>query len=431
MTAPADARLLRRATFAVAAQVAAAVAVAVVLVSALAFSLTIRAEHAAEERTVRTVTLAADADLTGTDGVVLLRRTADGSIHASPGTPVAVLQLDPARLRPGRGNAEAGGRHFEVYVVNGPGGTRTAGLLDVTAREESGERLILSVAIAGVLGIVAGALLGALLGRRAVRPLAHALAMQRRFVADASHELRTPLTVLHTRAELIRRRLARASGPVDERMSAEITQLAVDTKALGEVVEDLLLSAELQDQPSRGAPIDAGDLVTELVASLAAHAGTLQVALDADVGSGDLTVTGVRSSLRRALAALVDNALAHVSAGGAVTVAARRDGKHVRLIVADDGEGLDPADAARLLERFARGEQRREQPGRRFGLGLALVSDVVHAHGGRLDIDGRPGAGATFTIALPAAGRLEARPATVDPPTTAAPPVMRSGGASG
>ena len=116
----------------------------------------------------------------------------------------------------------------------------------------------------------------------------------------------------------------------------------------------------------------------------------------------DLVVTGVRSSLRRALAALADNALAHVSAGGTVTVAARRDGAYVCLIVTDDGEGLDPADAARLLERFARGEPRRSQPGRRFGLGLALVSDVVHAHRGRLHIDGRPGTGATFTIALPA-----------------------------
>jgi len=397
-----DARLLRRATLAVAGQVAAAVAATVVLVSVLAFSLTIRSEHAAEERTVRTVTRAAGPDLTGTDGVVLLRRAADGSIRTSPGTPVAVQRLDPDRLHPGRGNAEAGGRHFEVYVIDAADGSRTAGLLDVTAREESGERLIASVAVAGVIGIVAGALLGALLGHRAVRPLARALAMQRRFVADASHELRTPLTVLHTRAELIGRRLARAGRPVDERVSADIAQLAADTKALGEVVEDLLLSAELQHQPSRGTPIDAGELVRELVASLAAHAETLHVTLCADVAAEDLVVAGVRSSLRRALAALIDNALAHVSAGGTVTVAAHRDGPDVCLTVTDDGDGLDPDDAARLLERFARGQPRREQPGRRFGLGLALVSDVVHAHRGRLDIDGRPGTGATFTIALPA-----------------------------
>jgi len=402
VTAAPDGRLLRRATLAVAAQVAAAVAAAVVLVSVLAFSLTIRSEHAAEERTVRTVTLAADNELIGTDGVVLLRRSAGGSTRTSAGTPAAVERLDPARLRPGRGNADVGGRHFEVYVIDAADGTRTAGFLDVTAREESGERLVASVAVAGVIGIVTAALFGALLGHRAVRPLARALAMQRRFVADASHELRTPLTVLHTRAELIRRRLARSAGPVDERVSADVAQLAADTKALGEVVEDLLRSAELQHQPWRGVAIDAGELVGELVTSLSAHADTLNVTLRADVSPEALVVTGVRSSLRRALAALADNALAHVTAGGTVTVAARRDGAEVCLTVTDDGEGLDPADAARLLERFARGEPRRSQPGRRFGLGLALVSDVVHAHRGRLHIDGRPGTGATFTIALPA-----------------------------
>src|SRR6185312_7428485 len=98
----------------------------------------------------------------------------------------------------------------------------------------------------GLVGIVAAAVAGAFLGRRAVRPLARALSLQRRFVADASHELRTPLAVLHTRAELIRRRLDRASPARDDRLRADVVQLAADTRALGEVVEDLLLSAELQ-----------------------------------------------------------------------------------------------------------------------------------------------------------------------------------------
>src|SRR5262249_35733524 len=161
-----------------------------------------QAEHLAEERTVRAVTLAAGDDLVTTDGVVLLRRSPTGAVRASAGAPPALLRLDLSELRRGRGNASAGGRHFEVYVVDGADGTRTAGLLDVTAREESGERLVRSLLIAGLTGIVAAALAGAYLGRRAVRPLARALSLQRRFVADASHELRTPLAVLHTRAEL-------------------------------------------------------------------------------------------------------------------------------------------------------------------------------------------------------------------------------------
>jgi two-component system, OmpR family, sensor kinase len=115
-------------------------------------------------------------------------------------------------------------------------------------------------------------------------------------------------------------------------------------------------------------------------------------------------VAGVRSALHRAVGALVDNALAHNGTGGHVTVGVRRRGDKVVLTVADDGEGLDPEVTDTLLHRFGRGEQSAGH-GRRFGLGLALVREVVEAHRGRLEIDGRPGVGATVTIVLPAQER--------------------------
>ena len=67
-------------------------------------------------------------------------------------------------------------------------------------------RLLLSLGIAELAGIVASIAVVTLLTRRSIRPLAEALALQRRFVADASHELRAPLTVLHTRIQLLARR---------------------------------------------------------------------------------------------------------------------------------------------------------------------------------------------------------------------------------
>jgi signal transduction histidine kinase len=72
----------------------------------------------------------------------------------------------------------------------------------------------------------------------------------------------------------------------------------------------------------------------------------------------------------------------------------------VLVAVADDGEGIDPHQARDLARRFARGTAR--DGGRRFGLGLALVDEVARVHGGRLDVDGAPGHGATFTLHLPA-----------------------------
>ncbi len=398
--------LVRRATLAAAIQLAVAVAVTLVLVAGLAFWLTIRAEHDAEERTVRAVTEASGSQLHGINGVVLLSRRADGVRDASPGTPAALQRLDVTHLLAGWSDARIDGRDYEVYVIDRPDGSRTVGLLDVTLRNQSAWRLAKSLLVAGVLGVAVAALLGGLLGRRAARPIAQALDLQRRFVTDASHELRTPLAILHTRAQLIQRRLARQAQPADERLSADVAQLAADTRALGEVVEDLLLSAELEHQSARdGVAVDPADLVNGLVASFAPYAEERGITLRAVVSSGGSTVTGVPSSLRRAVGALLDNAFSHVSAGGTVTVsveeAAGAGGDVVSVAVADDGDGLDPADSDRLLDRFARGEHSGDAS-RRFGLGLALVREVVEAHGGQLYIGGQPGRGACFTIVLPA-----------------------------
>jgi signal transduction histidine kinase len=102
--------------------------------------------------------------------------------------------------------------------------------------------------------------------------------------------------------------------------------------------------------------------------------------------------------LRRAIGALVDNALAH-AVGGHVEVELVRDGRHVVCMVRDDGVGLEPDEASRIFDRFARGSL---GEGRRFGLGLALVHETVEAHGGTVDAEGSPGQGARFTVRLPA-----------------------------
>ncbi|MFJ8582296.1 sensor histidine kinase [Micromonospora sp. NPDC093277] len=401
-----DALLLRRAGLAIAAQIAAAVAATLLVVGLLAYSLTIRAEHTAEERAVREAAVAARDVTDPGGGVVLIEELPDGQVRASDDASADLRRLNPRDLSVGLSPARIGSQDYEVFVVDHPDGRRVVGMLDVTQRRQSGKRLTTSLLWAGVVGVAGAALLGILLGRRAVRPLGRALVLQRRFVADASHELRTPLAVLHTRAQLIARRLSDAGHggrrPADDRLDEHIRQLTADTRALGEVVEDLLLSAELQRKPEAGEPVDVGELVCDLVRSVRPHADERGLVLHVEISDRQpLLVLGVRSSLRRALAALVDNALGHNHPGGTVTIHANRRKHWVDLTVEDDGDGLDPAQAEQLLKRFARGPQA-SGGGRRFGLGLALVREVLHAHRGSLTIEGRPGEGARFTMTLPA-----------------------------
>jgi two-component system OmpR family sensor kinase len=173
------------------------------------------------------------------------------------------------------------------------------------------------------------------------------------------------------------------------------------TRRLGEIVDELLLSARLADDPAGPLhePVDMTGLVEATVATEADRAAEQDVKLVFEGPDAPLLVTGIESALRRVVAELLSNSLAHTPAGGRITVGLGLDGEVV-LSVADTGDGFDPADAARLFDRFHRGAGAGE---RRFGIGLALLREVVTGHGGTITAEGRPGAGATFTVRLPAA----------------------------
>ena len=186
---------------------------------------------------------------------------------------------------------------------------------------------------------------------------------------------------------------------------AESQALVADTRRLAEVVDDLLLSASLANQPSRGETVDLVALARAAVDAAGPYAAEHGVQISGPgPGESPVTVMGAPGPLRRVLDALIDNAVAHTLAGGHVTVRVTAASK-VTVQVVDDGTGIDPAVAPRLFDRFAHG------PGtagrRHFGLGLALVREVVQAHHGSVDAGPTPGGGATFTVTLP---RTEAHP---------------------
>ena len=241
--------------------------------------------------------------------------------------------------------------------------------------------------IAGAVGIVIAGAVGYFSARRAVRPLGDALALQRRFVADAGHELRTPLTVLHTRAQLLARRL-----PRDDPARAVAEQLLGDSRMLSEI-------------------IDARKVVDEALTTMRLLADQSEINLPEDPAAGDgaVAVRGSRTALRRAVIGLVDNAIGHLQPGGTIWVRARTDNGWVEITVADNGSGLQTADTDGLTERFARGrdvhpvESSRPIGNQRYGLGLALVREIAVSHGGTFNLQNRPDGGAVATIRIPSA----------------------------
>ena len=262
-------------------------------------------------------------------------------------------------------------------------------------------------------GLVLAAGVGTWLGRRALRPLAAALALQRRFVADAGHELRTPVTLLHTRAQLARRRL-RAAAPDGGggELAADLDGVVVDAARLGAILEDLLLAADPTGDRVRE-DVDLVAVAADVVAAGVATAVARGVHLSGPAGAAPVVVAGSPVALRRAVTALVDNAVRH--AASAVTVSARRRGAHADLEVIDDGPGVAADAAPHMFERFARGRTEPETGPRRYGIGLALVNEIATAHGGTVVLLPDRATGAALRMRLPArdAAPQDPRPAGV------------------
>jgi signal transduction histidine kinase len=394
-----DVRLLGRAALQVAVWTLAAVSALVLTMAGAVLVVDERQQHQQADQVARTAWAGTDDIGDPPAQTWLIVVTASGRRRSTPGAPAAVVGLDPNALKDGIVRTVRDDRELVIYTGDRDIG-RVSAAYDMSSRELEERRLQISLAIAALLGVVGAGAVGALIGRRAVRPLGQALVLQRRFVADASHELRTPLSVLLLRTQLLRRHLDPSLPP--ERLQ-EMDRLVHDTKALGDVVNDLLLSLELQHRPQDGQGVDLGALSKDVVDSMqplaAQHSVDLSVRHPLGPGTGSAMVNGAAAALRRAIASLIDNAIAHTPPGGRVQVTVTAATTQVRIIVTDDGEGLDPADTQRLVERFSRGTPTGD--GRRFGLGLSLVDEVARAHAGTLTVDGEPGVGAQFTLTFP------------------------------
>jgi two-component system OmpR family sensor kinase len=391
---------VRTASRSIALRVGATTAIVVLLAILAAGFVYDRQQHASILDRVTVAASTADDSVDAPPGLWIIERSASGTTTTA-GTPASIVAGAAGLNGAGEDvvsttSVEADGATWPAAVTHRDGRTFVA-VYDMRVHDSEEERLYTATAVAGTLGVVLAALTGLLAGRRAVRPLAQALELQRQFVADASHELRTPLSVISIRAQMLRRHLA----PHDEAIRTQVDQLVADTKVMGDVVSDLLLSAQLEQS---GAATDAVNLVEvaeEVARSLEPYAAEAGAALTWPVASQrrPVVVEGVATSLRRAVLALVDNAISHSPVGGGVEVTVEQDDAWASVRVADHGSGVDPDDVARLTQRFAR--DRPSDGSRRVGLGLALVTQIVRSHGGRLDVLATEGGGATFAVVLP------------------------------
>jgi two-component system OmpR family sensor kinase len=217
----------------------------------------------------------------------------------------------------------------------------------------------------------------------------------RRFVADASHELRTPLTSIRGYAELFRR--GAAERPDD--LAKAMRRIEEESSRMSVLVDDLLLLARLdQGRPLERAPVDLTRVAADAVDDARASSPGRSITLDAPER---LVVEGDDLRLRQVAANLLSNATQHTPPDAAVEVRVRAEDGQAVLEVADHGTGLDADQAARIFERFYRGDPSRTRAGGGTGLGLSIVAAIAEAHDGRATIDTAPGRGTCVRVVVP------------------------------
>ena len=398
---------MRRAAVRLGLQTGIAVAVVVVALVGVALAVVLRSQHASAVDLVTQTVRHADDVTDPPAGAWLTIRTPQ-KLASTKGIPVGFPDTAALDAASGGGpgtatTVEVDGKEYLVFT-EARGSAVVQGVLDLAPDHAERDRLVGALLVSGLLGLVLAAAAGAFLASRAMKPLASALALQRRFVADASHELRTPLTLLSTRAQLVQRGLRRHQDPAS--LAADVDGLVTDADNLAMVLEDLLVAADPRTAVA-DSPVDLGQVAEQVVAACRPAAADAAVTLACVRPDEAVVVTASHGAIRRAVTALVDNAIRHARSEVSVTVVVHSN--RAVIEVSDDGPGIDDEILPRLFDRFessgSNGTATPEGPGegrRRYGLGLALVSEVAARHHGEVSAHNRPAmGGATLQLSLP------------------------------
>lgn len=271
-------------------------------------------------------------------------------------------------------------------------------LVSLPAGESSRRVLLLTAGI-----VLAGLtiLCTLLLAYRTVRRELRVAEMQSEFVAAVSHEFRSPITALTHLTELL------ASGETpEERRPLYYQALARETRRLRDMVENLLDFGRMEAGRYRYRPerLDAAaiafDLLEEFRAQPAAHGHAVLF----EEPPSAVPLVADREALRRAFWNLLENAAKYSPAGTTIIARVSANAGEAVLSVQDEGPGIPPDERKRIFQKFVRGGGVAESQVKGTGIGLAMVDAIARAHGGRVELESRPGAGSRFALVLPLKG---------------------------
>jgi signal transduction histidine kinase len=227
---------------------------------------------------------------------------------------------------------------------------------------------------------------------------------QRDFVANVSHELKTPLTSIQGFAQAIMD--GTVDTPEERKQAAEV--IYNEAGRMHRMALDLLDLARMDAGiiNLQMSPVDVQALLNGVVEKFTPMASKADVTLKATLANDLPMLMGDGDRLAQVFTNLVDNALKFTPQGGSITLRAVRDHNEIQIAVDDTGKGIPKEDVPHIFDRFYQADAARaggEHHG--AGLGLAIVQEIVAAHGGRISVRSAVGRGTAFIVHLPLSGR--------------------------
>ena len=234
-----------------------------------------------------------------------------------------------------------------------------------------------------------------------VGELERAEQQRRNLTADIAHELRTPLHIIQGNLE----------GIIDgiyQPTPDHINNTLDETRLLTRLVNDLqtLSLAETGQLPLHPTRFLLADLIHDLTSSFSSQAASQSIDLKTNIANPNQKLTADYDRLNQVLSNLISNALRHTPSGGTISIHAKslegNPNYKLQITIQDTGSGIPAEDLPFIFDRFWRGDKSRSER-MHSGLGLAITKQLIHAHGGTIEVqsDGLPGKGTTFIIELP------------------------------
>lgn len=220
--------------------------------------------------------------------------------------------------------------------------------------------------------------------------------MRADFVANVSHELRTPLVMLQGYSEAI------VDGMTDsDEATKEFASIIYDeSQRLSRLVNDLLDLARMEAgyQELRIEAVEAVSFAQRVIKKFKQMGRDKQVTFS--VSGPNVVFDADPDQMEQVLTNLLGNALRYTE-NGEIKIKIDEDRENITLSVIDSGDGIPEEDLPFVFDRFYKADKARTRGKTGTGIGLAIVANVVRAHGGEVEVDSRLGEGATFRIRLP------------------------------